>query len=130
MTFKEFNLLPTALKSEKLFQCCGCIRWVEKMILQFPYESIEEMKLHSDLIWFGLEQKHWLEAFTHHPKIGDIKSLEEKGVISSQHIGRGWCWCSLANNRCKRAGVKQKAAQQSKERRMSLLLTVSQWRRL
>lgn len=84
MTFKEFNLLSATLKSEKLFQCCGCTRWVEKMLLQFPYESIEEMKLHSDLIWFGLEHKHWLEAFTHHPKIGDIKSLEEKFASTKQ----------------------------------------------
>ena len=27
----------------------------------------------------------WLEAFTHHPKIGDVKSLEEK-FASTKHL--------------------------------------------
>lgn len=78
MTLTEFNLLPAAIKSEKLFQCCGCTRWVENMLQQFPYKSINVIKINSDLIWYGLDIKDWLEAFTHHPKIGDIKSLEEK----------------------------------------------------
>ena len=84
MTLNEFHILPIDVQKEKLFQCCGCTLWVENLLRQLPYESIEEMKLHSDLIWFGLEHKHWLEAFTHHPKIGDIKSLEEKFASTQQ----------------------------------------------
>ncbi len=84
MTLKEFNHLPATMQHEKLFHCCGCTLWVENLLRQAPYESIEELKLHSDLIWFGLEHKHWLEAFTHHPKIGDIKSLEEKFASTKQ----------------------------------------------
>lgn len=84
MTLKEFNLLPTAMKHEKLFHCCGCTVWVENLLRQSPYESIEALKLHSDLIWFRLDKKHWLEAFTHHPKIGDIKSLEKKFASTRQ----------------------------------------------
>lgn len=84
MTLNEFNLLSKVVQSEKLFHCCGCALWVEKLLRQSPYESINELKLHSDLIWFSLEPNHWLEAFTHHPKIGDIKSLEEKFSATKQ----------------------------------------------
>ena len=32
----------------------------------------------SESIWFSLSSKDWLEAFIHHPKIGDIDSLRKK----------------------------------------------------
>ncbi len=37
-------------------------------------------------IWYNqCNEADWLEAFTHHPKIGDVKSLTEK-FASTQHL--------------------------------------------
>ena len=40
----------------------------------------------SEDAWYNkCTERDWLEAFTHHPKIGDTKSLAEK-FASTQHL--------------------------------------------
>lgn len=78
MIIQQFNSLSTQHQKEELFKCCGCTIWSEKLIQQSPFVSIEKLKQSSDEIWWQCDHKDWMEAFTHHPKIGDIKSLEKK----------------------------------------------------
>ena len=52
--------------------------WLEKLSARIPFSSIDELKAISDTIWFNCSHDDWLEAFTHHPKIGYIESLEKK----------------------------------------------------
>jgi len=78
MTLDHFNNFSASQQKEELFKCCGCTAWSEKLVQQSPFASIEKLKQSSDEIWWQCEQKEWLEAFTHHPKIGDVKSLEKK----------------------------------------------------
>ena len=84
MTLQDFNLLPGEKIKELLFQCCGCTAWADQLLQEFPYNSIDELKHKSDNIWFSCDESSWLEAFTHHPKIGDLKSLEEKFASTKQ----------------------------------------------
>ena len=42
------------------------------------FNSLEELLKRSEEIWYSLDKTDWLEAFKHHPKIGDINSLKEK----------------------------------------------------
>jgi 2-oxo-4-hydroxy-4-carboxy-5-ureidoimidazoline decarboxylase len=35
-------------------------------------------------IWYSCKEDDWKEAFTHHPKIGDIDSLKEKFTSTAQ----------------------------------------------
>ncbi|MEP7170272.1 MAG: 2-oxo-4-hydroxy-4-carboxy-5-ureidoimidazoline decarboxylase [Bacteroidota bacterium] len=70
MTIQKFK--------KDLFQCCGSTEWINRLAEKHPFSSIEELKKESDNIWFSLNEKDWLEAFKHHPKIGDVKSLEKK----------------------------------------------------
>lgn len=39
---------------------------------------MEELKEISDILWEQTTESDWMEAFSHHPKIGDVKSLEKK----------------------------------------------------
>ncbi|MEO5571226.1 MAG: 2-oxo-4-hydroxy-4-carboxy-5-ureidoimidazoline decarboxylase, partial [Bacteroidia bacterium] len=78
MTIGEFNSLTVQQQKDELFKCCGCLAWVDNLSEKIPFDSIEKLKIESDGIWFSLNEKDWLEAFTNHPKIGDIKSLEKK----------------------------------------------------
>lgn len=84
MTLDAFNTLSLEEAREELFKCCGSSIWVKKLAEKIPFISIEELKNESDSIWFGCDKKDWLEAFTHHPKIGDIKSLEKKFSSTKQ----------------------------------------------
>jgi 2-oxo-4-hydroxy-4-carboxy-5-ureidoimidazoline decarboxylase len=79
MTVAEINDLPVEQIREELVKCCGSSQWVEKMIERRPFSNMEELYSHAELIWHKeCREKDWLEAFTHHPKIGDLKRLEKK----------------------------------------------------
>lgn len=61
-----------------LRQCCGAQRWINEMIKAGPFNSKEEAIQKSEKIWKSLNEEDWLDAFLHHPKIGDVSSLNEK----------------------------------------------------
>lgn len=78
LSLDQFNKLEEKEAKEALTQCCGASRWVSQMSEQRPFPSKEKLFKTSTDIWNQLEAKDWKEAFSHHPKIGDIKSLAEK----------------------------------------------------
>ena len=43
-----------------------------------PFQNENEVYKKAESIWFSLSSDDWLEAFTHHPKIGNIESLRKK----------------------------------------------------
>jgi len=72
----KLNSLPNL--DEKLFNCCGSTSWVSKMIQSKPFLSKKDLFDKSEKNWESCDKKDFLEAFTHHPKIGDINSLKQK----------------------------------------------------
>ncbi|MBX7046263.1 MAG: 2-oxo-4-hydroxy-4-carboxy-5-ureidoimidazoline decarboxylase [Ignavibacteria bacterium] len=62
---------------ENLTKCCGSTNWVNAMSEDIP-DTREKLFAKAEKVWFELGEKDWLEAFTHHPKIGDLASLEKK----------------------------------------------------
>lgn len=78
MMLSALNQLPTIELREQLTQCCGAAAWVEKMAVSFPFRDKVTLLKKADEVWNSLNEKDWLEAFSHHPKIGDISSLKEK----------------------------------------------------
>lgn len=73
----EFKVLDESELSDNLLKCCGSANWVKGMCDNFPKEK-EKLFENAENIWFGLNESDWVEAFTHHPKIGDLASLEKK----------------------------------------------------
>ncbi len=84
MTLKYFNQLGTQEAQAELFKCCGCTAWAETLAESMPFDSISAIKAASDKIWSSCLQSDILEAFSHHPKIGDVKSLTEKFTATKQ----------------------------------------------
>ncbi len=78
MTLKQFNQLSSEQAQQELFKCCGSSNWAEELAAHIPFDSVSAIKATSDKIWSSCLQSDLLEAFTHHPKIGDAKSLAEK----------------------------------------------------
>src|SRR5687767_10967884 len=78
MTIAEFDHLPEQKKRELLEHCCGSSAWVNKMLTAFPVEDLVEFLDVAEEKWNECTQPEQMEAFEHHPKIGDIHSLKEK----------------------------------------------------
>jgi hydroxyisourate hydrolase len=51
----------------------------------FPFASEAELVSKATAIWYNeCKKEDWLESFTHHPEIGDVKSLAEKFAEKEQ----------------------------------------------
>jgi OHCU decarboxylase len=71
MTLAEFNALPATRAESVLTDCCGATRWAASVASKRPYETVEALHRAADSIWWKLDRNDWLEAFGHHPQIGE-----------------------------------------------------------
>lgn len=78
MTLDQLNRLSEADATAAFTQCCAAQRWVERMVIDRPFESLSEMLEISDRIWEECDFDDYLEAFEGHPRIGDVESLAKK----------------------------------------------------
>ena len=79
MTLTSYNNLDAATASKHLMDCCGSTKWVTGMMSHLPFASEKQLVDLSAKIWYEeCSESDWRESFTHHPKIGDVKSLTEK----------------------------------------------------
>jgi 2-oxo-4-hydroxy-4-carboxy-5-ureidoimidazoline decarboxylase len=58
--------------------CCGSTRWVERMLARRPFETVDRALRIAREEWFDLTPADWREAFSHHPRIGDVEGLRKK----------------------------------------------------
>ncbi len=78
MTIKEFNQLRSEEAQAEIFKCCGSTNWAIKLTDNRPFTTIDDLRITSDTIWSACSVDDFLEAFSHHPKIGDKNSLQKK----------------------------------------------------
>ena len=83
MTINDFNSQSKENAFKEVFNCCGSTSWANHVVSKRPFLTVEELKLVSDQIWKNSSIENILEAFTHHPKIGDKKSVEKKFTSTS-----------------------------------------------
>jgi 2-oxo-4-hydroxy-4-carboxy-5-ureidoimidazoline decarboxylase len=76
MTLEELNTMPAADARDAFTRCCGASAWVEAMTARRPFASAGQLLEVAREQWETLARDDWREAFTHHPKIGDLASLE------------------------------------------------------
>jgi OHCU decarboxylase len=80
VTLAEFNSLDSTQAESALMDCCGSARWASGVASQRPYASVEALHKTADAIWRSLERADWLEAFSHHPQIGDKPTSGSESV--------------------------------------------------
>ena len=78
MTLPDLNTLPATARAAELAKCCGAAAWVAGLNQQFPFASEAALYGAAEAVWQGLTEADWREAFTHHPRIGDVGALREK----------------------------------------------------
>jgi 2-oxo-4-hydroxy-4-carboxy-5-ureidoimidazoline decarboxylase len=92
---REAQLLeqPEATLRPLLAQCCGARRWVEGMLQRRPFASRAALLAAAADVWAALDEEDQLEAFAHHPRIGeDLTALRARfpqtaGLSSSEQAG-------------------------------------------
>jgi 2-oxo-4-hydroxy-4-carboxy-5-ureidoimidazoline decarboxylase len=77
-----------------LTRACGSTRWVERMMGRRPFGNHARLLFAARVEWFGLTEADWLEAFAHHPQIGDRAELEARfprthDLSSKEQAGAG-----------------------------------------
>lgn len=78
MNLDEFNRLPASEAEDLFLKCCGSRTWASRMAAKRPYASIAQIHAEAQNIWNTIGEEDWLEAFTAHPRIGDVNSLRKK----------------------------------------------------
>lgn len=78
MTLVKLNKLSRPELLDRLRSCCGSRRWVAEMSERRPYRSAEALYDAAERAAHALGREDWLEAFEHHPRIGDVESLKKR----------------------------------------------------
>ena len=72
---RELDIATDADARALLARACGSSRWVDRMMERRPFGNDARLLRTARIEWFGLTEADWLEAFSHHPQIGDRASL-------------------------------------------------------
>jgi len=105
MNIEDFNQLSK--KAELLEKCCGASRWIQEVSSSTPFESEAAFFKTVYDTWFEkCGPTDYLEAFQHHPKIGDIDSLREKFAASKDWAGKEQSGVEAASEECLNALAK------------------------
>jgi 2-oxo-4-hydroxy-4-carboxy-5-ureidoimidazoline decarboxylase len=67
----SLNALSDETAREALMRCCGAQRWVSAMLARRPFQSTAALFDTARELWQALDREDYLEAFQHHPRIGD-----------------------------------------------------------
>src|SRR6476620_8618722 len=86
MTLSEFNRQTKDEAAAALGSCCGAGRWVAETMKGFPFATEADLTERATTAWYNTcSETDWREAFTHHPKIGDVEGLRKK-FASTAHL--------------------------------------------
>jgi len=100
MTIDALNKSKKNEAKESLLKCCGSSRWAEKLLQSRPFKDADSLFSLSEKIWFEqCSREDWLEAFSQHPKIGDLESLEEKFAATKNWAGNEQAEVNLASKK-------------------------------
>jgi 2-oxo-4-hydroxy-4-carboxy-5-ureidoimidazoline decarboxylase len=71
----RLDALPAREALAAFLACCGSRRWAEAMSAGRPHGDETALLAAAERAFDGLTRADWLEAFAHHPRIGDRAAL-------------------------------------------------------
>jgi OHCU decarboxylase len=91
---ERLNNLTHDEAEAELLKCCGSTAWACGVAARRPFRDAGELLRVADEVWTNLESDDWLEAFSHHPKIGERQSAtgqtrKEQGWSEQEQAGVG-----------------------------------------
>jgi 2-oxo-4-hydroxy-4-carboxy-5-ureidoimidazoline decarboxylase len=75
---ERLNKLLASEARAELMRCCGSSRWADAMVRARPFRDAEHLLSEAAWLWKQTGPEDWREAFTHHPRIGDVSQLRAK----------------------------------------------------
>jgi allantoicase len=79
---ERFNRLSKLEARKVLLDCCGSQRWSGQMLRQMPFTDLATMLQAADTAFDALAPEDWLEAFRHHPAIGEKRANKRQSTTS------------------------------------------------
>jgi allantoicase len=83
-----FNSLDDRELRRVLADYCGAPAWIEKMAAVAPYENGAAVLAAAYRAADGLSREDWLEAFHHHPRIGERNAERTQSVVAQATSAR------------------------------------------
>ncbi len=74
----DLDRMEAAELAQHLHLCCGSDRWIEEMLARRPYGDVDGLLRAASEAAALLRREDWLQAFSHHPCIGDIDNLRQR----------------------------------------------------
>jgi 2-oxo-4-hydroxy-4-carboxy-5-ureidoimidazoline decarboxylase len=81
------NAMSADNTREMMRRCCGASWWCDAMIDARPFVDDAAITSAADAAFDAMSREAWLEAFTSHPKIGDLSSLRMKFAGNKEWSG-------------------------------------------
>ena len=85
MTLADLDDMPADRAAPLLQSCCGANAWLREMLARRPFVHLHALLDNADTVWWSLTRKDWLEAFAHHPRLG-----EQRAQADTTSIARDW----------------------------------------
>jgi len=79
----RFNALPRQRAVRTLLDCCGSRKWGQQMAERRPFANESELFETASKTWSDLDREDWLEAFHHHPPIGENRAKAKQSSTAS-----------------------------------------------
>ena len=90
---EKLNSLSIDEATKTFYLCCSSQVWAGQMASCLPFKSEEDLIAQADRLWNACKLADFMEAFSHHPRIGgDLETLRKKyqstaGWASSEQSG-------------------------------------------
>lgn len=79
------NSLDNEQARQVLFHCCGSWVFADSVNADRPFVDEAALQTAVELGFTRMRRPDWLEAFSHHPQIGDVESIRKK-FASTAHL--------------------------------------------
>jgi len=99
----RLNGLSPATAEAELHACCGASRWAREMAARRPFVGPEEMFAAADQVCRSLSREDWLEAFAHHPQIGETRAERQADDAIDRQLSS--CWSALEQSVAQQASA-------------------------
>jgi 2-oxo-4-hydroxy-4-carboxy-5-ureidoimidazoline decarboxylase len=91
LTLDELNAMAPTDAADAFWRCCSSTRWAGTMAALRPFKNTAELYQAADSVWKELSSPDWLEAFSHHPRIGSrlsaLGSRQEEEWATQEQAG-------------------------------------------